>query len=192
MYTYDQLRKGDKTLQQVEKEQKKFKSELNEITRGSKKSKKQFDIIKNVKNLYDSNKKLKLTDKLDLRRGKNIIALSNLSIYYTWKNIKSSCNNNKFKKFVPTWNDKFELPDGSYSLPNIWLYFECIFKKHGENTDKTLVQIYDIENRVTFKIKDGYSLELLTPEIMKLFGALKIEQLNSKTVTMCRILKLKK
>ena len=57
MYTYDQLRKGDKTLQQVEKEQKKFKSELNEITRGSKKSKKQFDIIKNVKNLYDSKQK---------------------------------------------------------------------------------------------------------------------------------------
>ena len=56
---------------------------------------------------------LKLTDKLDLRRGEKSIALSNLSIYYTWKNIKSSYNNNKFKISAPTWNDKLELPDGS-------------------------------------------------------------------------------
>ena len=58
---------------------------------------------------------LKFTDKLDLRRDNNRIALSNLSIYYTWKNIKSSYNNNKFKVSAPTWNYKFELPDGSYS-----------------------------------------------------------------------------
>ena len=69
---------------------------------------------------------LKLTDKLDLRRGEKIIALSNLSIYYTWKNIKSSYNNNKFKISTPTWNDKFELPDGSYSVPDIQDYFEYI------------------------------------------------------------------
>ena len=62
---------------------------------------------------------LKLTNKLDLRIGKKVIALSNLSIYYTWKNIKSSYNNNKFKISAPTWNDKLELPDGSYSVPNI-------------------------------------------------------------------------
>ena len=62
---------------------------------------------------------LKLTDKLDLRRGEKIIALSNLSIYYIWKNIKSSYNNNKFKISAPTQNDKFELPDGSYSVSNI-------------------------------------------------------------------------
>ena len=114
----------------------------------------------------------KLTDKLDLRRGEKIIALSNLSIYYTWKNIKSSCNNNKFKISAPTWNDKFELPDGSYSVSDIQDYFEYILKKHGEDIDKPSVQIYvnKIENRVTFKIKDGYSLELLTPETMKLLG----------------------
>ena len=58
---------------------------------------------------------LKLTDKLDLRRGEKSIVFSNLSIYYTWKNIKSSYNNNKFKVSAPTWNYKFELPDGSYS-----------------------------------------------------------------------------
>ena len=54
--------------------------------------------------------KLKLTNKLDLRLGEKVIALSNLSIYYTWKNIKSSYNNNKFKISTSTWNDEFELP----------------------------------------------------------------------------------
>ena len=67
---------------------------------------------------------LKLTNKLDLR----IIALSYLSIYYTWKNIKSSYNNNKFRIPAPTWNDKFELPDRSYSTSNIQDYFECVLK----------------------------------------------------------------
>ena len=56
---------------------------------------------------------LKLIDKLDLRNGQKSIALSNLSIYYTWKNIKSSYHNNKFKISAPTWSDEFELPDGS-------------------------------------------------------------------------------
>ena len=69
---------------------------------------------------------LKLTDKLDLRRGEKSVTLSNLSIYYTWKNIKSSYNNNKFKLSVPTWNDEFELPDGSYSISDIQEYFEYI------------------------------------------------------------------
>ena len=78
---------------------------------------------------------LKLTNKLDLRRGEKIIALSNLSIYFTWKNIKSSCNNNKFKISALTWNDKFELPDGLYSLSDIQDCFEYILKKHGENAD---------------------------------------------------------
>ena len=69
---------------------------------------------------------LKLTDKLDLRFGEKVIALSNLSIYYTWKNIKNSYNNNKFKISVPTWNDEFKLPDGSYSVSNIQGYFKYI------------------------------------------------------------------
>ena len=118
---------------------------------------------------------LKLTNKLDLRIGKKVIALSNLCIYYTWKNIKSSYNNNKFKISAPTWNDEFELPDGSYSVSDIQDYFEYILKKHGEDIDKPSVQIYanKIENRVTFKIKNGYSLELLTPETMKLLGSTK-------------------
>ena len=78
---------------------------------------------------------LRVTDKLDLRRGEKTIAFSNLSIYYTRKNIKSSYNNNKFKISAPTWNNKFELPDGSYSVSNIQDYFEYILKKHGENTE---------------------------------------------------------
>ena len=116
---------------------------------------------------------LKFTNKLDLRIGEKVIALSNLSIYYTWKNIKSSYNNNKFKISTLTWNDEFELPDGSYSVSDIQDYFEYILKKHGEDIDEPSVQIYvnKIENRVTFKIKNGYSLELLTPETMKLLGS---------------------
>ena len=69
---------------------------------------------------------LKLTNKLDLRIGEEIFALSNLSIFYTWKNIKSSCNNNKFKISAPTWTDKFEMPDGSFSVSDIQDYFEYI------------------------------------------------------------------
>ena len=69
---------------------------------------------------------LKLTDQLDLRRGQKTVALSNLSIYYTWKNIKNSYNNNKSKIFAPTWSEEFELPDGSYSVSDIQDYFEYI------------------------------------------------------------------
>ena len=65
---------------------------------------------------------LKITDKLDLRRGEKNVALSNLSIYYTWKNIKSLYNNNKFKISPPIWNDQFELPDGSYPVTDIQDY----------------------------------------------------------------------
>ena len=71
----------------------------------------------------------KLTDKLDLRRGEKIIALLNLSIYYTWKNIKSAYNEYTFKISAPTWYNKFELPDGSHSISNIEDYFEYILKK---------------------------------------------------------------
>ena len=113
---------------------------------------------------------LKRTDKLDLRRGQKTVALSNLSIYYTWKNIKSSYNNNKFKISAPTWNEEFELPDGSYSISDIQDYFEYILRKHSESVDNPPIRIYvnRIENRITFKIKSGYYLELLTPETMKL------------------------
>ena len=70
--------------------------------------------------------KLKLTSKLDLRIDEKVTALSNLSIYYTWRSMKSSYNNNKFKISAPTWNDEFELPDGSYSVSDIQDYFKYI------------------------------------------------------------------
>ena len=79
---------------------------------------------------------LKLTNKLDLRVGKKFIALSNLSIYQTWKNIKSSSNNNKLKISAQTCNDEFELPDGSYFVSDIQYCFAYILKKHGEDIDK--------------------------------------------------------
>ena len=114
---------------------------------------------------------LKLTNKLDLRMGEKVIAKSSLSIYHTWKSMKSSYNNNKFKVSAPTQNYKFELPDGLYSVSDIQDYFEYILKKLGEDIDKPLVQIYvnKIKNRVT--IKNRYSLELLTSETMKLLGS---------------------
>ena len=98
---------------------------------------------------------LKLTDKLDLSRGERIIALSIISIYYILKNIKSSYNNNKFKTSAPTWNNKFELPDGSYSALDIQDYFKYILKRHGENIDNPSVKIHvnKIENRITLELK---------------------------------------
>ena len=91
--------------------------------------------------------------------------------------MKSSYNNNKFKISAPTWNDKFELPDGSYSVSDIQDYFEYILKKHGENIDNPSIRIYvnKIENRIMFKIKTRYHLELLIPETMKLLGSNKIK-----------------
>ena len=120
------------------------------------------DIFMNSKNNKTSKSnvlKLKLRSKLDLRIGGKVFALSNLSIYYTQRNIKSSYNNNKLKISAPTWNDEFELPDGSCSVSDIQDYFKYIFKKDGENNNKPSVEIYvkKIENRIKFKIKDGQS-----------------------------------
>ena len=116
---------------------------------------------------------LKLTDKLDLRRGQKSVALSNVSIYYTWKNVKSSYNNNRFKISAPTWSAEFKLPDGSYSISDIQDYFKYILKKHSENVDNPSIRISlnKIENSITFKTKSGYCLELLTPETMKILGS---------------------
>ena len=103
------------------------------------------------------------------------MALANLSIYYTWKNIKSEYKNNKFKVLAPTWNDTFDLPDGSYSIADIQDYFEFIIKKHETLTKNPPVQVYPnkIKKRTVFKIKNGYKLELLTFETMKLLGSTK-------------------
>ena len=117
--------------------------------------------------------KLDLVDKLNLQNPKKDIALVNLSIYYTWKNIKSEYNNNNFKIFASTWNETFDLPDGSYTIDDIQDYFEFIIKKHETLTDTPSIKIYSnkIKNRIVFKIKTGYKLDLLTPETMKLLGS---------------------
>ena len=117
--------------------------------------------------------KLDLADKLNHKNPKKSIALVNLSIYYTWKNIKTEYNNNKFKISAPTWNETFNLPDGSYTIDDIQDYFEFIIKKHETLTNNTPIKIYSnkSKNRIVFKIKNGYKLELLTLETMKLLGS---------------------
>ena len=103
------------------------------------------------------------------------MALANLSIYYTWKNVKSTYNNNKFKISAPTWNETFDLPDGSYNISEIQDYIEYIIKKHktiGENAP-ILIYANTINNRIVFEIKSGYKLELLSKETMKLLGSTK-------------------
>ena len=99
------------------------------------------------------------TDKLNLKNPNKNIALANLSIYYTWKNVKSSYNNNKFKISAPTWNEKFDVPDGSYSIAALQDYFQYIMKKHETNTSTYPVLIYvnAINNKVIFKITTGYN-----------------------------------
>ena len=117
--------------------------------------------------------KLDLADKLNLKNPKKNLALADLSIYYTWKNIKAEYNNNKFKISAPTWNETFDLPDGSYSIADIRDCFEFIIKKHETLTKNPLIDIYPnkIKNRIVLKIKTGYKLESLTPATIKLLGS---------------------
>ena len=110
-----------------------------------------------------------LPNKINLKRSDKYVALSNLSIYYTWKT--KSCKNNKFKISAPTWNEELGLPDRSSFVSDIQDSFEYILEKHETVADNPSIRIYvnKIENRITFKIKAGYYLELLMPEVMKLF-----------------------
>ena len=99
---------------------------------------------------------LKLTDKLDLRRGQKTVALSNLSIEKSYvKYVKSSYNNNKFKISAPTWSEEFNLSDGSYSVSDIQDYFEYILKKHSESIDNPSIRMYinRIERELHLKLK---------------------------------------
>ena len=120
----------------------------------------------------ESNKFIyQFTDKLNLKTPNNKnIGLVNLSIYNTWKNIKSAYSNNKFKISAPTWNDEFDLINFWYSRL-FWIYHQ----KHETLTKNPPIQIYPnkIKNRIVFKVKTGYELELLSPETMKLLGSAK-------------------
>ena len=99
--------------------------------------------------------KYNLIDKLDLKNPNKNMALASLSIYYTWENVKSIYNNNKFKISAPTWNDTFDLPDRSYNIPAIQNYLEYVIKKHETIAETAPILIYanKITNRIVFKIK---------------------------------------
>ena len=134
-----------------------------------------FINTKNSKTNRPQRFRLTLADKLNLKDPNKNMALSNLSIYYTWKNIKSAYNNNKSKISPLTWNDKFDLLDRSYSTSNIQDYFEYIIKKHETTANSPPVEIYvnKMKNRIVFKIRPGYKLELLSLETMKLLRSTK-------------------
>ena len=118
--------------------------------------------------------KYNLIDKLDLRNPNKNMSLANLSIYYTSKNVKSTYNNNKFKTSAPTWNETFDLPDGSYNISEIQDYTEYIIKKLETIVENAPILIYaNTINRIVFKIKSRYKLELLLKETMKLLGSTK-------------------
>ena len=101
--------------------------------------------------------KYNLIDKLDLKNPNKNMALANLSIYYTWKNVKSIYKNNKFRISAPTWNETFDLPDRSYNIPAIQRYFEYLIKNHETIVDTAPILVYtnNIINRIEFKIKTG-------------------------------------
>ena len=126
---------------------------------------------------------LNLSQRLDLRSSIKHVALQNLPIYYTWKNIRKQYKKNELKIIASTWSDEFELPDGSYSVSDIQDYIEYIIKKHETLTTISPIHvcISSINNRLVFKINDGYELELQTPETIKLFGSTK--KLIDKTKT---------
>ena len=104
-----------------------------------------------------------LTDKINFKRSDKYIALSKFSICCAWKKIKKSYKNNKYKISVPTWNEEFELPEGSHSVSDIQDCIEYILKKHEAVTHSPSMRIYvnKIENGIIFKIKTGYFLEPL-------------------------------
>ena len=134
-----------------------------------------FINTKNSKTSEPHRFKYNLINKLDLKNPDKNMALGSLSIYYTWKNVKSTYNNNKFKISAPTWNETFDLPDVSYNISEIQNYIEYVIKKHetiGENTP-ILIYVNTINNRIVFKVKTGYQLELLSKETMKLLGSTK-------------------
>ena len=116
---------------------------------------------------------LNLTYKINLKGSDKYLASSIVNIYYTWKYIKKSYKNNKFKISAPPWNEKFELPDGSYFVSDIKDCCEYVIKKHEKVADNPPIRTYvnKTENTITFRIKTEYCLQLLTPETMKLLGS---------------------
>ena len=103
--------------------------------------------------------------------------------YLFIKSIKQQYKNRKLKIITSMWNDEFELPEGFFSLPDIQDYIKDITKKQETLTTIPRIHVYinRINNRLAFKIKNGYKLELQTPETMKLFeNTKKINRQNKK------------
>ena len=135
-----------------------------------------FINTKNSKENEFSRFRYYFTDNLNLKNNKTI-ALANLSVYFTWKNFKSEYKSNKFKITVPTRNEEF-MHQMDHSVPDIQDYFEYIIKKHETITDEdSPIKIYanKLKNRIGFKIKTEYKLELLTKETLLLLGSSKKE-----------------
>ena len=128
-----------------------------------------FMNTKNSKTNESHRFKYDLIDKLDLKNLNKNIALANL----IWKNVKSIYKNNRFKISAPTWNETFDLLDGLYNIPAIQSYLEYIIKKYETIADTAPILIYanNVINRIVFKIKTGYKLELLSKETMKILGS---------------------
>ena len=134
-----------------------------------------FINTENAKTNEKNRFRLYFINKLDLRSNKTISLVANLSIYYTWENIKSKYNNNKFKISSPTWSETFDLPNGCYETSDIQDYFLKMIQKHEKtvkNNEESPILIYpnEVKNRIVFKIKTGYKLELLSKETQKLLG----------------------
>ena len=124
--------------------------------------------------------RLSLADKLNLKDPSKNMALYNLSIYYTWKNIKSAYNNNKFKISAPTWNDEFDLPDGSYSIAYIQDYFEFIIKRHKTLTENHPVHIYlnKIKKQNCFQSKNRIQTRIIIFRKKKMLIKMKMDMMS--------------
>ena len=114
-----------------------------------------------------------MSQRLDLRSSNKHVGLPNVPVYHTWKYIRKQYKNNKLKIVAPAWSDEIALPDGSYSVSDTQNYIEYIIKKHETLTTIHPIHVYinNTSNRLVFKIKDGYKLELQTSETVKVFGA---------------------
>ena len=103
--------------------------------------------------------RLEFTDKLDLKDPNKNMALANLSIYYTWKNIQSEYNNNEFKISAPTWNDTLvDVPDGYYSIPDFQDYFRLFWKNIKSEYNNNKFKISAPTWNDTLDLPDGYHL----------------------------------
>ena len=117
--------------------------------------------------------RINLRDKINLKVPHRHLALSSASLYYTWKNVTKAAGNGKFKIKTGTWEEEFELPEGSYSVADVNGYFQYIIKKHTTDTDLLSVFVNRILNRVAFKMKSGVSLELMNDATKRFLGSSK-------------------